>query len=170
VAVVPHSLQWKDLFQEEQERLRTAIGDRVVPIEHIGSTSVPGLDAKPVIDIAVAVRVIEDAADAIPLLESLGYLYRGELGLPGRHYFRRGDPTTHHLHIIEAHSHYWNQYIGFRDYLRLHPETAREYAVLKHQLAARYPNDREAYTTGKSAFITDVLSRFTAGATSSSEQ
>ena len=154
---MPHSEQWHRLFAEEETQLRDAIGAQVVAIEHVGSTAVCGLSAKPVIDIAVAVREIADAGKCVRQLEGIGYQARGERGIPGRQYFTKGDPRTHHLHMVESGGDLWRSHLLFRDYLRQHPEVAQEYENLKTELARKHTENREAYTEGKAAFIEGVL-------------
>lgn len=149
--------EWHSLFLEEKRRLLAAIGEYVLDIQHVGSTSIPGMPAKPIIDIGVAVKNFERAAVCIEPLEDLGYVYRGENGIPRRHYFSKGDPRTHHLHMNEISSLDWENHILFRDFLIDHPELAGEYARLKMELAGRFPLDREAYLDGKGPFIERVL-------------
>ncbi len=157
VRVVPYSPDWPRLFEEEKAHLLSVIGDYVLDIQHVGSTSIPGMPAKPILDIGIAVRNFEEARVCIPPIEGLGYEYRGEFGIPRRHYFTKGEPRTHHIHMNEATSQDWNRQITFRDYLRQHLELAQEYAELKLELAQRYPNDRDAYLDGKTAFVERVL-------------
>ncbi len=159
VKLVAHSAGWRELFEAEKTLLRSVIGKLALEVEHIGSTSVCGLEAKPIIDMAVAVREILEAAECVAPLEGVGYVYRGENGIPGRHYFRKGDPTLYHLHMVELSSEFWRAHLLFRDYLRGHQEVAAEYGKLKRELAMRYPFNREAYTEGKAAFIEGVLKR-----------
>ncbi|MGB8510694.1 MAG: GrpB family protein [Pyrinomonadaceae bacterium] len=154
---MPHSEGWHDLFAEEEGRLRVAIGEYVLAIEHVGSTVICGLSAKPIIDIAVAVREIADAEKCVIPLERIGYEYRGEQGIPGRHFFGKGGPRTHHLHLVESGSDLWLSHLLFRDYLLQHRETAEKYEELKRELAEKYKGDREAYTEGKASFIEKVL-------------
>jgi len=154
---MPHSELWHQLYAEEETQLRNAIGGQVVAIEHVGSTAICGLSAKPIIDIAVAVREIADAEKCVTQLGGIGYKSRGELGIPGRQYFTKGDPRTHHLHMAELGSDLWRNYLLFRDYLRQHPEVAKEYENLKTELARKHTENREAYTEGKAAFIEGVL-------------
>ncbi|RIK40819.1 MAG: hypothetical protein DCC55_13765 [Chloroflexi bacterium] len=157
VALHPYDPAWPRLFQEEAARLQAAIGRYVLDIQHVGSTSIPGLAAKPIIDLAVAVANFEEAAVCIEPMERLGYEYRGENGLPRRHLFVKGTPRTHHVHINEIHSADWQQQIAFRDYLRARPDLTGEYARIKQQLARQFPTDRRAYTEQKSGFIFNVL-------------
>ncbi len=154
---MPHTELWHQLFAEEEARLREAIGEQVVAIEHVGSTAVCGLFAKPVIDITVAIREITDAEKCVMPLESIGYEYRGESGIPGRHYFVKGEPRTHHLHMVKLGGDLWRDHLLFRDYLRQHPRIAREYESLKKELARKHMGNREAYTGEKVAFIEGVL-------------
>ena len=154
---MPHSELWHQLFVVEEARLRDAAGAHLVAIEHVGSTSICGLSAKPIIDIAGAVQEIADVEKCTVPIEAIGYQYRGENGLPGRHYFVRGEPRTHHLHVVELRSDFWRSHLLFRDYLRQHSEVAEAYDKLKRQLAQQYKENREAYTEGKAAFIENVL-------------
>jgi GrpB-like predicted nucleotidyltransferase (UPF0157 family) len=157
VRVVSYSPEWQRVFQEERDQIQVAIGDYVLEIRHIGSTSVPGLAAKPIIDIGVAVESFEEAIRCIEPLVSLGYEYRGENGIPRRHYFIRTDPIEYHLHMNEIHSWDWIQTTRFRDYLAQHPYAALAYAALKEQLAQQHPTDILAYQAGKNTFIEGVL-------------
>lgn len=159
VKLAPYSSEWKSLFAQEERVLRASIGAYVVDIQHVGSTAIPGLEAKPIIDIAVAVRQLEDVEKCIEPLERLGYEYKGEEGHPGRFFFAKGDPRrrTHYLHILEWNSNCWKGYIRFRDHLRQHKEAAREYARLKRELARKSQGNRDLYTPGKAEFIESVL-------------
>jgi GrpB-like predicted nucleotidyltransferase (UPF0157 family) len=157
VLVRAYTTDWPRLFREERERLQACIGDLVRDIQHIGSTAVPGLDAKPVLDIGVAVDSFEGAFSCIPLLESIGYVYEGELGIPRRHYFWKGRPRTHQLHMNERRSDDWKRTIAFRDTLRRRADLALAYAALKRDLARKHPENLAAYTEGKTPFIEDVL-------------
>lgn len=161
VTLRPHDSCWAELFELERVRLRTALGDDVLALEHIGSTSVPGLTAKPILDVGVAVESFESAFALAPRLEGLGYTFRGEQGIPRRHYFVQGtdEKRTHHLHMLELTNPEWRDLLLFRDRLRTQPGTAQAYETLKRQLAAQYPNDRAAYTDGKVEFIRAVLGR-----------
>ena len=161
VILVPYHEAWPSLFDEERMRLERALGSSARGIEHVGSTAVPGLAAKPILDIRVGVGSLRDAECSIRPLEQLGYEFRGEAGLPGRLFFRKGNPRTHHLHVTEIGSEFWERHLVFRDYLRAHPETARDYVQLKHDLADRFRRDRAAYTEAKTGFISEVVRRTT---------
>ena len=157
VELVPYRPAWKKLFGEEKDRLEEVIGHQVVDIQHIGSTSIPGVPAKPILDMGIAVVDFELSKVCIDPIEELGYHYRGEHGIPRRHYFVKGNPTTHHLHMLEVTSRDWKAHLLFRSCLTQHPDIAQEYAELKIDLAERYRTDREAYQEGKDAFIERIL-------------
>ncbi|HEY9403404.1 MAG TPA: GrpB family protein [Pyrinomonadaceae bacterium] len=159
VNLTPHRELWHQLFAEEEARLREAIGEHVIAIEHIGSTAVCGLSAKPIIDIAAAVCEAADAERCVKPLEDIGYEYRGESGIAGRYYFVKGEPRTHHLHMVRLSSDLWRSHLLFRNYLRQNREVAEEYESLKRDLAEKYKRDREAYTDGKTTFIEEVLKK-----------
>jgi GrpB-like predicted nucleotidyltransferase (UPF0157 family) len=165
VRLVPHSDEWSRLFAAEKQRLLVTLApfmdSIVLDIQHVGSTSIPGIPAKPIIDIGIAITDHEAARVTIKPLEQLGYVYLGEHEVPGRHFFYLGEANTtgrtHHLHMLERTNPQWRQQIGFRDYLTNHPATAAAYGALKTELAARYADDRPSYLEGKAAFITQVL-------------
>ena len=165
VNIVEYDPQWQTLFAQEAERIWQLLGnDLVVEIEHIGSTAVPGMAAKQVVDIMVGVRSLVDAKSTIAALESLGYVYWRENPDPGRMFFVKGMPPyakqrTHHVHIVEVNSKFWEEHKLFCDYLRRHPEEAKRYEVLKRDLAASFRSDREAYTNGKNDYIRAVMSK-----------
>jgi GrpB-like predicted nucleotidyltransferase (UPF0157 family) len=157
VKLIPYNSNWERLFEDEKSRLQEVIGAYVLDIQHVGSTSIPGMIAKPIIDIAIAVQSFEDATVCIKPIEQLGYEYRGEFGIPRRHYFTKGDPRTHHIHMNEISSRDWLDQITFRNYLIQHPGVAKEYAELKVKLAQSYPTNRQLYTESKAPFINHVL-------------
>ena len=157
VVLEPYDPAWPQRYEEERRRIAAALGEMVEGgvldgLEHIGSTSVPGLRAKPCIDIMARVHPLPLPQDKVDALVALGYEYLGEHGFPGRHYFRRG-PHDVHLHVVGFESDYWARHRLFRDYLRAHPEAARRYQALKLELAARFREDRAAYTEGKSELV-----------------
>ena len=157
VELSPYTAEWRRLFEEEKALLQAAVGQHVLDIQHVGSTAVPGMIAKPIIDIGIAVASFEEARVCIPPIEHLGYKYRGEHGMPHRHYFVKGNPRTRHLHMHERDSPEWKNHVLFRDYLIEHREVAEAYAALKTGLAQRYSTDRQAYLHGKASFIERVL-------------
>lgn len=162
IVIQEYDPRWPERFQEEAERLRAVLGESVVRTEHFGSTSVPGLAAKPVIDLLIGVRSLEEAKQAIPLLEAMGYAYWSEDTTPGRMFFVKGlppnGPRSHHIHMVEPQHLFWERLL-FRDYLRAHPDEARRYAALKQELAERFPTDREAYTDAKTDYIRTVTEK-----------
>lgn len=158
VKVVPHDPAWAEAFQKEAAALRPVFGDEAVTVHHFGSTSVPGLAAKPTIDVLVEVRRIA-AVDALnDAMAASGYEARGEYGLPGRRYFvkNRGPVRTHNVHVFEAGNPEVERHLAFRDYLLQDPDTANAYARLKQDLARKYPMDIESYMNGKDAFVKGV--------------
>ncbi|MBN1890210.1 MAG: GrpB family protein [Thermoflexales bacterium] len=158
VRLVSYHPGWPRLFEEEKARLQAAVGAYVLDIQPIGSTSIPGGVAKPIIDIGIAVESFEGAFVCVGPMERLGYEYGGENGIPRRHYFvKRVPDTTHHVHMFEESNPAWGNHILFRDYMRKHPAAVEEYTALKLALAERFPRDRGAYTDGKAAFIERIL-------------
>jgi GrpB-like predicted nucleotidyltransferase (UPF0157 family) len=161
IVVLPYDPAWLPQYEEARQAILKAIGSFVVRIEHIGSTAVPGLAAKPVIDIMVGVHSLEDAPSFLPPLYPLGYTYIPEHEdlFPERRYLHRivDGAHTHHLHIVEPQSEFFRVQLLFRDYMRAHPEEAQRYADLKQHLAQQYRFDREAYTDGKSQYIKQIL-------------
>lgn len=159
VRLVPHDPGWAGRFEEEAARLRATIGPWITGgVHHIGSTSVPGLDAKPVIDIAVGVESLAASRPCIERLRALDYLhapYRAEV----MHWLCKPDPArrTHHLHLVPTGTRWLEDEILFRDQLRARPDLAASYAGLKHRLAREHPDDRDAYTDAKADFIGSVL-------------
>ncbi len=154
VEIVDYDPRWAAMFSEEAPRIREALDGLDVVVEHVGSTSVPGLAAKPTIDIMVVVPDPARGREAIEPLTKLGYEYRGELGIPGRFYFAKGGrPHTYHLHLYHCGHPEVERLLLFRDYLRDHPASAHEYEQLKRELAEKFRNDREAYTEAKNDFI-----------------
>lgn len=167
VIIVEYNPRWPALYQEEKERILGLIGHRVVTIEHVGSTAVPGLGAKPIIDITIAVHHLTDAEECIEPLTSIGYEYHaeGEAGFPERRFLDKkpSGASTHHLHMVELTSDFWERHLLFRDFLRAHPEVAGQYYRLKQELAARYGEDRDGYTEAKTLFIEPVIARARVG-------
>ncbi len=149
---------WALTFDAICARVAAALGDVAVGIEHVGSTAVTGLDAKPIIDIDVVVRNDGDVPEAIARLAAIGYEHLGDLGIIGRDAFRApaGSPAQH-LFVCPAASAELRAHLIFRDALRLQPALAAGYAALKHELAARYRDDRDSYAEGKSHFIASAL-------------
>lgn len=160
VTVVDYDAEWPAQFAAERVRLAQAFGDDAVLIEHIGSTSVPGLSAKPIIDVVVAVRHLPLPVERVTAMEALGYEHLGEYGIAGRVYFRRRSPRprTHHVHVYASGSDRIGDHLLLRDHLRAHPAEAARYAELKRKLASQH-RDGAAFQSGKSAFIAEMLER-----------
>ena len=159
IKITDYDPDWPAQFEAEKKRLIGEIGRWSLGIEHIGSTAVPGLAAKPIIDIMTGLRSMADAEACIEGMRRLGYEYVPEFedALPDRRYFRKGHQQQRlHVHIVEVGGAFWRRHIAFRDYLCRHPEAADEYAGLKRRLAARYPRDSLAYTDAKSEFILGI--------------
>lgn len=153
---------WPEQFQMLRSRIAAALGPVARTIEHVGSTAVPGLAAKPVIDIDILLRSPDDLPVAIEKLFALGYRHKGDLGIPGREAFRAPlHDVPHHLYACSPDSGEYERHIAFRDYLRSHPDDAGAYATLKRKLARQYRTDREAYTEAKGEFIHAILQRIT---------
>ncbi|XVU22459.1 GrpB family protein [Actinoplanes sp. CA-054009] len=158
IRLVGYDPAWVERFEEEAAALREVLGEHVVGgVHHVGSTAVPGLTAKPIIDIMVGVRDLESSKGCIELVAGLGYLYapyRADV----MHWFCKPDPArrTHHLHLVPVGSERFVDVLAFRDHLRSHPEAARRYERLKVELAGRHAEDRDAYTEGKSALVAAI--------------
>jgi GrpB-like predicted nucleotidyltransferase (UPF0157 family) len=150
---------WPSRFEEERAGLLRLFKGTIAGVEHIGSTAIPGLAAKPIIDVMVGVQELLADERLLSDLRGFGYEYFGEYGIPGRHFFRKGDPRTHHLHWVRFGGEFWEEHLLFRDYLRAHPEEARRYEELKRGLALRYVEDRRSYTASKTGFIREVLAK-----------
>jgi GrpB-like predicted nucleotidyltransferase (UPF0157 family) len=163
IEIVPYDPGWPERFQQEQALIVSAIGAHVVQIEHVGSTAVPGLAAKPVIDIMIGIAALERAPQCIAPLERLGYAYvpEHEQQMPYRRFFHKDTAgrRSHHLHLVETSHEFWSRHLLFRDYLRRHGDTMQAYAALKREFAMRYVDDMAGYTDAKAAFIQHVERR-----------
>jgi GrpB-like predicted nucleotidyltransferase (UPF0157 family) len=160
VALELHDPSWHDAYREEAERLRNLVGEYVEAVEHVGSTAIKGIPAKPIVDVLVVVSDGKTDAMAVSL-DANGYERRPNDDVPDRVFLVRGPPDcrTHYLSLVEADSNCHREQVAFRDYLREYPDVAAAYASLKRDLAAMYPENREVYTAEKSAFVEDVLDR-----------
>ena len=159
VRVVPCDPRWPAHFEIERARVEAVVDGFVEVIEHIGSTAVPGLNAKPVLDLLAGVRSLRDAERCVGSLEGIGYEHRGDAGVSGRLFFRTSSPRACHLNLVVAGGEFWERHLLFRDYLRAHPDTVREYARIKHELAVRFRHDHEAYTGAKTDFVEGTVER-----------
>ena len=159
VRVVPYDPAWPTLYAEEVSRLLPYLDREGVTLvfEHTGSTSIAGMAAKPILDILAGRMTDDERQPAIRALQAAGYVYRGEQDIPGRDFFRRGEPRQYHVHLAHVHSAFHRDHRAFRDHLRSHAAAAAEYAALKRDLATKYPFDREAYIQGKTPFVERIL-------------
>lgn len=158
IEVVDYRPEWEKMFKEEEKEIRNILGKNCIAVYHIGSTSVRELPAKPIIDIMPVVKDISLVDAHNPEFQALGYDCRGEFGIPGRRFYAKGgDKRTHHIHIFEKSSQAdIKRHLAVRDYLRSHPDTAREYGNLKKQLASLYPHDNDRYCDGKEAYMKEL--------------
>ena len=161
VVIVDYNPAWPIMYEEERAQIQALIGEYISEIHHVGSTSIPGLGAKPIIDILVIVREFALGERCVEPLATLGYEYMGEYGIPGRHYFRKPvgpfETRTHHIHMVEKGHDQRALMLIFREYLRLHPEAMQEYYQLKKGLAEQYKTDRDQYTDAKAPFVKSIV-------------
>ncbi|BDY04483.1 GrpB family protein [Ferrimonas sp. YFM] len=154
ITVEPYSLDWPERFQQEAGKISDLLRLEGARLHHIGSTAVPGLAAKPVIDMLMQVPSLAELDAVSPRLEALGYLAKGEFGIGGRRYFQKGGAQrTHHLHCYQAGSLEIRRHLAFRDYLRAHPDVARAYGDIKLEGAALCQHDIQRYMAHKNDFI-----------------
>ncbi len=161
IVVVGYDPSWPSTFESEATRLREALDGVLLEIHHVGSTAVPDLPAKPVIDMLAVVRDHEELDTRNPQMRSLGYTPRGEFHIPGRRYFTRGadEARTHHLHAYVDGHHRIHDHLLFRDYLRAHAAEAAAYAALKQRLTLDAHHDIEAYCAGKEGLIRELIAK-----------
>jgi GrpB-like predicted nucleotidyltransferase (UPF0157 family) len=164
IVVSDYDPNWPTLFERERTRIKNALGSFALAIEHVGSTAVPGLPSKPIIDLLVGVPSLEEARErCIEPIEALGYNHIPEYAswLPCELFFRKGPPGpwTHHVHLMEPFCPRWEALLVFRDYLRAHTEAARAYADIKRALAASSKDNIEAYRNGKDAFVDETTAK-----------
>ena len=160
VRIVAYEPAWPERFREEASSIASVFGGELVSLHHIGSTSIPGMSAKPIIDIMPVVRDISKVEAFNEGMIERGYTPMGEYGIAGRRYFVKGpDVRTHHVHSYQPDNPEVKWHLDFRDYLIAHEDEARQYAELKTGLAERYRYDMETYTQGKAAFIKGVLAK-----------
>ena len=159
IEIVEYNAEWPRTFEREAAAILAACRPWVTDVHHVGSTSVPGLAAKPILDILPVAAGAAEAPEAVSRMTALGYRYRGENGIAGRFYFDRvvEGRTVMHVHMFPAGHHEIRRHLVFRDHLRTNPDVTRDYERLKRELALRYREDRRAYTDSKAAFITAVI-------------
>ncbi|HWS54842.1 MAG TPA: GrpB family protein [Pyrinomonadaceae bacterium] len=159
VEVLPHDPRWRDAFEAEAKQVAAALGENVIAVHHIGSTAIPDIYAKPIVDLLVEVREIAEVDGRSPAMESLGYEVMGEYGIPGRRYFRKDDKEgirTRHVHTFQTGSAEVARHLAFRDYMIAHPADAQRYSELKRKLAGEHPQSAGGYMDGKDGFVKEM--------------
>lgn len=157
VEVKSYTEQWLSMFEEEANILHKILGLEIIDIHHIGSTSVNGLKAKPIIDIMPVVKDINRIDEFNTSMVEFGYEPKGENGISQRRYFKKGgDNRTHHIHIYQIGNPEIDRHLAFRDYLRAHPDIAKKYGDLKENLSQRFPYDIESYIKGKKQLALEI--------------
>ncbi|MBO7451594.1 MAG: GrpB family protein [Clostridiales bacterium] len=159
IVVLPYDENWKKAFEDIKNELDVVLKDLVLSIEHVGSTSVEGLSAKPIIDIDVVIEDRSRLDDVITALGKIGYTHEGDQGIPGREAFKydgKEHLMKHHLYVCSKDASELKRHISFRDYLREHPEAVREYSRVKEEGARLFPHDIDSYIEHKSPFIESI--------------
>ena len=162
VIVVAHNPAWKLAFETEAGQISAALGERLVGLHHIGSTAIPGIYAKPIIDFLMEVRDLTELDESSPALAALGYEVKGEFGIPGRRFFLKDDALgerSHHVHAFEAGTLGIDRHLAFRDFMIAHLQEAQAYSELKRELARKYPLDIDSYVEAKDPFIKEHEAR-----------
>lgn len=168
VKFAPYDKEWEVFFEKEKILLQKTLGPAALDIQHVGSTSVPGMSAKPIIDIALGIKALNSYKQYIVPLQSINYIFKEHVRLKNDYYFAKGneEEITCHLHLVKYQGEIWKNYLAFRNYLRVNPQSVREYIELKETLRKKFPENRKKYTAGKSKFISSIIK--TARATSNS--
>jgi len=148
---------WADLYRQEEKRIVAAVGHLIIDLQHIGSTAIPEIKAKPILDMMAGVAQLEEALLCQAPLEAIGYDYIAHAGIANDYVFGKGVARTHLLHVVEHGSAEWTNNLCFRNRLRNDPELAQEYERLKKELSGRFSNNRAEYHTAKSKFISEVI-------------
>lgn len=159
VFLVPWSEEWETEFLLEKNRIETEIGELILAVHHIGSTAVRNLSAKPIIDIAIELEDFQHGYRCVQGLERLGYSYKGINILPDRHYFNKGEPRTHQIHMFPKGSSFLLRQLAFRDYLIQHEWARKEYQELKERLSQTHSKDKLTYADKKTDFVNSILKR-----------
>lgn len=161
IVITEYNPSWPKMFEQEAAAIKQILGENCVAIYHIGSTAVPGLAAKPIIDIMPVVKKLTDVDQVSNQFESIGYEYMGEFGIAGRRYLRKGgDERTHQIHIFaKSDDVNINRHLAFRDYLRTHENIKNAYGELKIKLAQKYPYNIDGYCDGKERFVKEIESK-----------
>ena len=159
VVVVPYDEAWKNAFEEIKTEIEAEIGDLIIGIEHVGSTSVEGMSAKPCIDIDVIIKDYSVFGEIVRKLGAIGYIHEGDLGIKDREAFKYADKPhlmTHHLYVCPRDSEELHRHIAFRDFLRKNPEAVKEYSMVKEKAAALFPDEIEQYIAFKAPCIEEL--------------
>ena len=161
VRLVPHENVWAENFKNEKEILQKALGDLAIDIQHVGSTSIPNIMAKPILDVGVGVKDMEAILATIPLLQQAGYDVANKIEEKGEVLGRRGgdEIRTHLIHVDIIGSKNWENHIIFRDYLLAHPEAAKEYEQLKLKNQKEFTHDRKGYVNAKNEFVQSIIEK-----------
>lgn len=168
VEVVSHQEEWPKMFQDECEKLLGAFGNEILNIYHIGSTAIPRIHAKPVIDILVEVKQLDRVDGCNSNMNRIGYEAMGENGIANRRFFvKGGEVRTHHVHVFQRGNDEITRHVRFRDYMIAHPQEAHKYSQLKKRLARVFPNEMAEYIEGKNKFIREIDKRAETWANSS---
>lgn len=162
VIIVEYDSRWPALFEVEKNHILEVAGEKILAVEHIGSTAVPGLAAKPIVDMMAGVQGCSDADECLPLLARIGYNHVMPEPDDQEWFYCLGKgphSVGYHLHLVKFRSNHWNKHLIFRDYLRKHPDVAMQYREFKERMAQKYESDREAYTESKTPFIESLIAR-----------
>lgn len=160
VKLLPHNPRWSNAFEKEKKILLKTLNGLVVDIQHIGSTSVPGIPAKPIIDVSIGIKSMKNSRDFIKIFKNLSYEYRPDFGGPNiQLLFVKGpeEKRTHYIHLMRYNGSLWKSDLSFRDYLRTNKKRAEEYTKLKKELTGKFTNDRATYTARKADFIHETI-------------
>jgi GrpB-like predicted nucleotidyltransferase (UPF0157 family) len=158
VILVPHHKKWKNLFEKEKRMLEKQIGHLVVEIQHIGSTAIPPILAKPILDIGIGIHKLSNAKSVVKAMKKMGYTHVSKSRHHYEYLFVKGPESkrTHHIHLLRYKGKVWNKMISFRDYLQQHPSVAKQYERLKVRLAKKFQHQRPAYTKAKRSFVDHI--------------
>lgn len=161
VEIVPYTDEWKEQFEKISAMVKSYIGDLIIKIEHVGSTSVEGLDAKPILDVDAVIENYDVFPEIVRRLEKQGYKYQGNLDVEGREVFHRMHPDgfRYNLYVCPKDGKGFLEHIAFRDYLRANDDVKKEYEALKYRLSKEFPDDIEKYAEAKTEFVRNILNK-----------
>ncbi|MCM3791619.1 GrpB family protein [Domibacillus indicus] len=159
VFLVPWTTEWEKEFSFEKKRIQDVIDKYIVDVHHIGSTAVKNLSAKPIIDIAIELKDFQDGEKCVKPLEKLGYSYKGTNVLPDRHYFNKGEPRTHQIHMYQSGNRYLLEQLSFREYLRKNESARNQYEKLKQELSLVSKGNKHKYSKDKTDFVKSILDK-----------